>query len=72
MTYDQGKTENAWADDTRQFTRLISEINATQEINLNALSDAMDLEVEDIVALFDRAEERWNRTKKEIYDERKK
>lgn len=51
-----------WKNDKIQFARLLAEIDA---IGLSAtawwtLCDSMDLEPEDIQAIFDRAEEYWD------------
>lgn len=49
-----------WDNDQIQFMRLLAEIVATQEnLDMDALAAEMDLEVEDVVALFDRAQETW-------------
>ncbi len=55
-----------WHDDSIQFPRLLAEINATQEIDIQALCEAMDLDVDEIHELFDRADVAWERIKKEL------
>lgn len=57
-----------WANDAIQFPRLLAEIsyvglNAHQ---LSLLRESMDLETEDIDALFDRAETRWQEIKAQL------
>lgn len=52
-----------WEDDALQFSRLLCEINATQELDFEALADAMDLAVEDVESLFDRANDAWESAK---------
>ncbi|WP_321820905.1 MULTISPECIES: hypothetical protein [unclassified Burkholderia] len=55
-----------WERDDIQFPRLIAEIVATQELDLPALAESMDLSVDDVNALFDRADQRWEAIKAEI------
>lgn len=57
---------SAWNNDTIQFARLIAEINATQEIDFAALAEAMDLTIEEVGDLFDRADEAWEKAKRDI------
>ena len=45
----------AWKNNGIQFSRLISEIAATQTLDLAALADSMDLSVEHVDELFERA-----------------
>lgn len=53
-----------WLDNGKQFPRLISEIVATQEkIDFVALAESMDLEVEQVHELFDRAQTFWEELK---------
>lgn len=60
----EAATATQWERNEIQFPRLIAEINATQDnLDLAALAESMDLEVDDVKALFDRAEEAWNAIK---------
>lgn len=53
-----------WDRDDIQFPRLLAEINATQDtLNLQALADSMDLSVDDVNSLFDRAGNAWESIK---------
>lgn len=53
-----------WDDDSIQFPRLLAEIMATQDnLDVDALCEAMDLGREDIWELFDRAQEEWEAIK---------
>lgn len=53
-----------WDNNTVQFARLIAEINATQDLDLEALAVSMDLDISDVIELFDRADEAWENTKR--------
>ena len=58
--------KNLWENDLIQFSRLLAEINAiglTRE-QYEELSASMDLEIESINELFDRAINAWNEYKK--------
>lgn len=48
-----------WNNDTLQFPRLLAEISATQELDMQALADSMDLSLDEVNELFDRAGEVW-------------
>lgn len=49
-----------WDCNDVQFPRLIAEINATQDgLDFDALAASMDLSVEDVESLFDRADQAW-------------
>lgn len=48
-----------WNNDAIQFPRLLAEIMATQEIDMNALAESMDLSVDEVNELFDRADQAW-------------
>tara|TARA_S200002703_G_scaffold132563_1_gene120420 strand:- start:411 stop:593 length:183 start_codon:yes stop_codon:yes gene_type:complete len=53
-----------WEDNSIQFPRLIAEIVATQEnLDMDELCESMDLEVDDIVELFERAHIAWEEKK---------
>lgn len=56
-------TEGPWFDNSIQFPRLLAEIAATQDLNWDALCESMDLEVEDLDALFERADIEWEAIK---------
>ena len=48
-----------WKNNAIQFPRLLAEIMATQELNMEALAESMDLSVEEVDELFDRADQEW-------------
>jgi hypothetical protein len=52
-----------WEMDHVQFPRLIAEIVATQDIDLKALAESMDLSEGDLDSLFDRANTAWESIK---------
>ena len=52
-----------WKDNAIQFPRLISEIMATQEIEIEALCQSMDLTEVEVEELFDRADAIWQEIK---------
>lgn len=53
-----------WENDSIQFPRLIAEILATQEaLDIDALAASMDLTVDEVNELFDRAQEQWEKAK---------
>lgn len=52
-----------WEDDSIQFPRLLCELMATQDIDMQALADSMDLSIADVDALFDRADAAWEAIK---------
>jgi hypothetical protein len=55
---------NVWEDDSIQFPRLLAEISATQEsLDFEALASSMDLTVEEVSDLFDRADNAWEKAK---------
>lgn len=58
------ESENqVWNDNHIQFPRLIAEIMATQDLDLECLAESMDLTVDDVNELFDRASEEWGSIK---------
>lgn len=58
---------NRWENDRIQFARLICEIVATHdEIDCAALRESMDLDQSDLDALFDRANEAWEKAKRKV------
>jgi len=52
-----------WQNNGVQFSRLLAEIMATQELDLNSLANSMDLSVDEINELFDRANQAWEDSK---------
>ena len=53
-----------WDNNTIQFPRLLAEIMATQDaLNIPALAESMDLTVDEVGELFDRADAAWQRIK---------
>ena len=60
--YDYAKND-AWGKNWVQFPRLLAEISATQELDLDAIANGMDLPVESVVELFNRADNEWERIK---------
>lgn len=59
-------SRDKWEDDSIQFPRLLCEIMATQDkLDIPALAESMDLSVEDVNELFDRAHTTWERAKKQ-------
>lgn len=52
-----------WNDNAIQFPRLLAEIMATQEIDLATLAESMDLSIDDVNELFDRADQAWESAK---------
>lgn len=60
-------SNSKWEDNSIQFPRLLAEILATQEnLDINALCESMDLERDEVWALFSRAQEEWERIKKDL------
>jgi hypothetical protein len=55
-----------WDNDAIQFPRLLREIQATQELDLAALEASMDVDREDLDALFDRANVAWETAKQGV------
>lgn len=53
------QNNHLWERNDIQFPRLLAEILATQDLDLNALMESMDLEHGDLMNLFDRAEQKW-------------
>lgn len=53
-----------WENNAIQFPRLLAEIVATQEhLDIPALAESMDLSVEEVNELFDRADQAWESIK---------
>lgn len=57
-----------WEDNSIQFPRLLSEIVATQEIDLKPLMESMDLTSSEIWELFARAEQEYRSIKESLFD----
>lgn len=58
-----------WERDDVQFPRLLAEISATQDsLDIPALAESMDLSVEEVNELFDRADAAWERQKCDATD----
>lgn len=53
-----------WNDNTIQFPRLLCEINATQTLDFHLLAAEMDLSIEEVIELFDRADFAWEQIKR--------
>lgn len=53
-----------WQDNALQFPRLLAEIMANCDLDMVALAEAMDLSVEQLSELFDRADQAWENIKK--------
>jgi len=56
-------TASRWEDNAIQFPRLLAEIVATQDLNLEELASSMDLELDDVNELLDRAQNAWEAIK---------
>ena len=57
-----------WLDDELQFARLISEIVATADVDLlTPLSGSMDLSLDELSELFDRAHSVWEKAKMQAH-----
>lgn len=52
-----------WNNNLVQFARLLAEINATQEIDRDALLESMDIRPSELDELFDRAHDVWEKAK---------
>jgi hypothetical protein len=62
-------SNSRWKDDSIQFPRLIAEIIATQEkLDIAVLCASMDITVDELDELFERAQNAWARIS---YDTRK-
>lgn len=63
---DSRSQENPlWENNSIQFPRLLAEICACQDdLDLNALADSMDLEVEEVCELLYRAQDEWEEIKR--------
>lgn len=55
----EAQTNPLWDDDLIQFARLICEINATQELDMETLCESMDLDLITLGDVFDRADDVW-------------
>ena len=59
-------SNDAWGDNKIQFPRLLAEIVATQDVDVNALAESMDLDTDEVNELIDRALDEWEKIKKEL------
>ena len=67
VALDDGEDGDPWQNDKLQFARLLSEISATQDtLDLEVLATEMDLRIEEVNQLFDRAHHAWERGKLRI------
>ena len=60
---------NKWLDNSIQFPRLIAEIAATCEISQKSIDDlceSMDLNIDEVNELFDRAHNEWEEIKTKV------
>ena len=57
-----GEPNNLWINDAIEFPRLIAEIVATHDLNLDVLCLEMDLDLSELNELFERAESVWQKT----------
>lgn len=65
---NKDKKNPNWNDNSIQFPRLLSEICACQDnLDLDALADSMDLEVENVIELLDRSQSEWEKIKQQHY-----
>ncbi len=61
MGLDKG--DDAWEKNWIQFPRLLAEISATQDLDLGEIANGMDLPLERVIELFNRADYEWERIK---------
>lgn len=60
--------DTSWNNNANQFPRLLAEIMATQDhLDMAALAESMDLSIEEVSELFDRAQETWEQIKSSRY-----
>ena len=59
MSVEMGKAENLWDNDSIQFPRLLAEITATQDLDVESLANAMDLGVGEVGEILERAQGVW-------------
>jgi hypothetical protein len=56
-----------WENDLVQFARLLCEIVATQEnLDAEALCESMDLSLDEVDELFERAHQVWEQAKEDL------
>ena len=53
----------SWDNNVVQFSRLLCEIVATQDLDIPSLAQSMDLPVSDVDALLERAHVVWEKAK---------
>jgi len=56
-----------WKDNSIQFPRLLSEIMATQELDMEALGESMDLTLTELEELFSRADTEFEKIKERAF-----
>lgn len=56
-------TTSKWDSNTIQFARLLCEIAATQDLDMKTLAESMDLTLDQVNKLFDRANTEWEAIK---------
>lgn len=56
-------SNTTWNNNAIQFPRLLAEIMATQNLDMEALAESMDLDIAEINQLFDRADSAWEAIK---------
>jgi len=61
-------TNPLWEGNLIQFARLLCEINATHELDFIPLCESTDLEPEELIEVFDRADEVWEASKAEVFE----
>jgi len=56
-----------WDDNELQFARLLCELVANcDDLNIEAVAESMDLTVEEVDSLFDRADSLWEAAKNSV------
>lgn len=58
-------SSRAWNNDLVQFARLLCEIAATQNVDLDLLEESMDLPFKEVDDLFERAHDVWEAVKED-------
>ncbi|MBT6052164.1 MAG: hypothetical protein HOG49_35625 [Candidatus Scalindua sp.] len=59
-----------WENDLTQFSRLLVEINSTQTLDFESLSEQTDLTLSEIDNLFEKAQREYTKRVKEVYKQR--
>jgi hypothetical protein len=74
VTFEATEESPEWLDDSIQFPRLLAEIGYVR-LNQNqamALCDSMNLKIEDLSNLFNRADQEWEKIKRRYIKTSKK